>query len=67
MKGFEYWLKRIPGFKEQLEHRGRKREEIRVGQIAEAVKTAMKTVEKKGRGETKTQLMKPRLPPLWSG
>ena len=59
-------MKRIPGFKEQLEYRRKKRDEIRVGQIAEAVKTAMETVEKKGRGETKTQLMKTRLPPIWS-
>ena len=49
VKSFEYFLKRIPGFKEQLEYRRKKRDEIRVGQIAEAVKTTVETVEKKGR------------------
>ena len=60
-------MKRIPRFKEQLEYRRKKRHEIRVGQMAKAVKTAVETVEKKGRGETNPQLMKPKLPPIWSG
>ena len=39
-----------------------------MGQIAEAVKVAVETIEKKSRPEEKTtQLVKPRFPPLWSG
>ena len=37
VKNFEFFLKRIPGFKKQLEYRRKKRDEIRVGQIEEAV------------------------------
>ena len=43
-----------------------KREERKIGQIAEAVKIAVETVEKKNRSEAKTQLVKPRFSPLWS-
>ena len=67
LKGFENWLKRVFGFKEAIEARRMKREEKKIGQIAEAVKIAVETLKKKKRPEAKTQLVKPRLPPLWSG
>ena len=42
-------------------------EERKIGQITEADKIVVETVEKKNRPEGKTQLAKHRLPPLWSG
>ena len=55
------------GFREAIEARRMKREERKIGQIAEAVKIAVETVENENRPEAKTtQLVKPRLPPLWS-
>ena len=61
-------MKRVPGFREMIELRRKKRDEIGLGQIAEAVKVAVETIEKKSRPEEKTtQLVNPRFPPLWSG
>ena len=68
VKSFEISLKRVPGFRDMLELKGKKRDEIRLGQIAEAVKVAVKTIEKKSRPKEKTtQLVMSRFPPLWSG
>ena len=68
VKSFYIWLKRLPGFRESIELKRKKRDEIRLGQIAEAVKVAVETIEKKNRPEEKiTPLVKPRFPPLLSG
>lgn len=58
VKTFENWLRRIPGFREQLKARQQKKEDIRATKIGEYVKN---------RPEGTTQLSKPRFPPLWSG
>ena len=49
MKSFDKWLKRVPKFREAIDARRKKKEEIRIGQIAEAVKVAVETIEKKQR------------------
>ena len=68
VKSFEIWLKREPRFREMIELRRKKRDEIWLGQIAESVKVGVEAIEKKGGPEEKTtQLVKPRFPPLWSG
>ena len=67
MKSFENWLKWVPGFREAIEARRMKKEERKIGQVTEAITIVVKTVENKHRPEGKTQLVKPRLPPLWSG
>ena len=54
LKGFENWLKRVPGFREVVKARRVKREEKKIGQIAEAVKRVAEMVEKKNRPEAKT-------------
>ena len=66
MKTFENWLKRIPGFREQLNARQQKKEDMRATKIGEYVKIVIETVDKNRPGGT-IQLTKPRLPPLWSG
>ena len=54
LKGFENWLKQVPGFREAIEARRMKREEIKISQIAEAVKIAVETIEKNNRPEGNT-------------
>ena len=45
-----------------------KKEDMRSARIGEAMRLAIKSVEKKNRLEAKTiQLVKPKFPPLWSG
>ena len=41
VRNFENWLKRVNRFREALEARRKERDEIRLGQIAEAVKVAV--------------------------
>ena len=71
VKNFAHWLKRINEFREAVIARNKK-EKINVENLAEAMRVAIETKEKKDRpgGNTPggtTQLIKPRLPPLWSG
>ena len=47
MKNFENWLKRIPGFREQLKARQQQRENMRATAIGEYVKLAIESAEKK--------------------
>ena len=64
VKSFEIWIKRV----KMIELRRKKRDEIRLGWLAEAVRVAVETIEKKSRPEEKTtQLVKLRFPSLWSG
>ena len=67
MKSFENWLKRIPGFREQLKSRQQNKENMRASAIGEYVKLAIESAETKNRPGGVSQLAKPRLPPLWSG
>lgn len=57
----------VPRFRGAIEARKMKMEERKISQITEAVKIVVETVERKHKPEGKTQLVKPRLPPLWSG
>ena len=57
----------IPGFREAVNARQQKKEEMRSAKIGEYLKIAIETVDKKNRLGATTQLTKPRLPPLWSG
>ena len=41
MKSFENWLKRIPGFREQLKARQQKEKDMRATTIGEYVKIAI--------------------------
>ena len=71
-------MKRIAGFKKAVWARDKKKreeneklelkkEEIRAGKFAEAIKLALEGKESKGREGAATQLVKSRQPPLWSG
>ena len=66
VKSFEHWLKRISGFREAVIARNKK-EKINVENLAEAMRVAIETKEKKDRPGGTAQLIKWRLPPLWSG
>ena len=58
VKGFENWLKRVPGFREAVNARQQKKEEVRSAKIGEYLKIAIETVEKKNRPGATTQLTK---------
>ena len=47
VKTFKNWLKRIPGFREQLKARQQQRENMRATAIGEYVKLAIESAEKK--------------------
>ena len=57
---------RVPGFREAVNARQQKKEEMRSAKIGEYLKIAIETAEKKNKPGATTQLTKPRLPPLWS-
>ena len=67
LKSFENWLKRIPGFRDQLKIRQQNEKNLRASAIGEYVRIAIESVEVKNRPGGVSQLAKPRLPPLWSG
>ena len=64
VRSFENFLKRVPWFREAVNARQQKKEEMRSAKIGEYLKIAIETVEKKNRPGATTQLTKPRLPPL---
>ena len=68
---FESWLKKVKGFREAVtakqERREERREEMKAGQFAEAMRIVLENKERKVKSETTTQLVKPRFPPLQSG
>ena len=66
VKSFEHWLRRINGFSESVIARNNK-EKINVENLAEAMRVAIETKEKKDKPGGTKQLVKPRFPPLWSG
>ena len=47
LKTFENWLKRIPGFRDQLKARQQKKDDIRATKIGEYVKIVIETADKK--------------------
>ena len=49
VRSFENWLKRVPGFREAVNARQQKKEEMRSAKIGEYLKIAIETVEKKHR------------------
>ena len=56
VKSFKNWLKRIPGFREQLKVRQQNKENMRASAIEEYVKLAIKSAEKNNTTEGTTQL-----------
>ena len=66
VKNFDIWLNRVSRFREAVEARRKKRDLIIVGQIAETVKVPVETIEKNGPRAATTQLVRPRIPLLWS-
>ena len=67
VKSFENWLKRIPGFREQLKSRQQNEKNLRASAIGEYKRIAIESAETKNRPGGLSQLAKLRLPPLWSG
>ena len=67
VRSFENWLKRVTGFREAVNARQQKKEEMRSAKIGEYLKIGIETIDKKSRLGATTQLTKPRFPPLWSG
>ena len=67
VRRFEDYLKQIPGFREAVSLRNKTKEDSHTKKIRELIEEITRLISQMEEKRSTTQLVKSRLPPLWSG